>query len=378
VVTGTAKWVAHPGVHVNASRTHVNRPSLLCAIGAIALGLIAVGSPAATAAPLSTTAISPAATADAGLFGSQNPTYDGVFRQSTAILGLTAVGQRVPASAVAWLLRQQCRDGSFMSYRADTTVPCPPVNFDTYTGPDTNSTSLAAMALTAVSAGQRDPSARAATRARAWLRSQQTPGGGYSWLEGLKPDATSTSMVLTALGRTTASDRQAARWLDRQVKADARCGVSFQPGGDVDPLSTTWAYVSTLPTVPPQPITGPRQPGRACTGAVSTARDTRAWIAKALIAGQGQIPSSFEPGATDWNSTALGTLGMTQRTGTTRAMRLGIAALQANVTAYVGAPGSESPTALGTLLMVAHAGKVAPRDFGGVNLISKLRGTLTR
>lgn len=340
---------------------------LLAACAAVTLVLVPAVSVQSASAAEST---------DAGLFGSQDPTYDGVLRQSTAILGLDAVGQRVPESAVTWLLTQQCDDGSFASYRADTSAPCPPVDLTSYTGPDTNSTAAAVIALEAITTGRSGPLSRAATKARAWLRSQQGSDGGYAWFAGLDSDALSTSMVLSALGRGTADDRRAARWLDAQVDVAGGCGVIFQPGGAIDPLSTTWALISTLRTLPPKPTPGARTP-RTCT-ADGSVRDSASWISEALITGKGKIASTYSPGDTDWNSTALGTLGMTQRTGTLRAMKLGIAALQDNVTAYVGPAGAESPTALGTLIMVAHAGRANPRDFGGVDLIRTLRGTLTR
>lgn len=355
-----------PGSPAEGARRPIAR-ILLAACAAVTLLLApAVGAESASAAE----------SADAGLFGSQDPTYDGVLRQSTAILGLDAAGQRVPASAVTWLLGQQCADGSFASYRADTATPCPPVDLTAYTGPDTNSTAAAVIALEAIATGRSGPLARAAAKARAWLRSQQGSDGGYAWFAGLESDALSTSMVLAALGRGTASERRAARWLDAQVDAAGGCGVRFQPGGSIDPLSTTWSLISTMRTLPPQPIRGARTP-RTCT-ADGSVRDAASWISGALISGRGEIASTYAPGETDWNSTALGTLGMTQRTGTLRAMRLGIAALQDNVTAYVGSAGAESPTALGTLLMVAHAGRANPRDFGGMDLLRTLRGTLTR
>lgn len=103
---------------------------------------------AATALSVSLLA-APAQAADTGLYGNTDPTSDGVFRQSLAILGLTASGLRPAPSAVQWLKDQQCANGAFQSYRADTSTPCAPSDPAAFTGPDTNSTALAAMALQA-------------------------------------------------------------------------------------------------------------------------------------------------------------------------------------------------------------------------------------
>src|SRR3954469_17071619 len=78
-------------------------------------------------------AVVPATTASAarstdpayiGLFGSQDPTFDGVYRQSLSIIVLDAAGANVPSAAVKWLKRQQCANGSFPSFRADVSAKC--------------------------------------------------------------------------------------------------------------------------------------------------------------------------------------------------------------------------------------------------------------
>ena len=63
-------------------------------VGGLVAGALAVGL-AISNAPLSAAAASDTR----GLFGAADPTYDGVLRQSTAIMGLAANGQRVPAPA---------------------------------------------------------------------------------------------------------------------------------------------------------------------------------------------------------------------------------------------------------------------------------------
>ena len=76
-------------------------------VGSLAAALaVSFGSSAAAAPSLPTPE-------DTGLYGSQDPTYDGAFREGLAIAGLVAVDRKVPKSAVSWLLAQQCSDGSF-------------------------------------------------------------------------------------------------------------------------------------------------------------------------------------------------------------------------------------------------------------------------
>lgn len=311
-----------------------------------------------------------------GLFGSADPTYDGVLRQSTAIAGLAAAGRAVPARSVRWLIRQQCPDGSFAAYRPDPTAACPQPDSTAFTGPDTNSTAAAIIALkVVVAASPTKARARAAmNRAREWLARQQTPGGGWEWIAGLGPDSVSTAMAVTALSSGHRVQR-ATRWLARQIDVAAGCSVRFQPTAAPDPLSTAWTFIASEGPLPYAPTKGPRNAAR-CPGDSRAILGAGAWLATALVKGQGRIPSAYDATATDWNSTALATLGMSQRHGSSAALRSGLAALRANVDAYAGTGAAANPTALGTLLMVAHATKTPPRDFGGVDLPARLMSTL--
>ena len=93
------------------------RTSLATALaGGLALASVALAVPAAQAAT----------PAQPGLYGSADPTYDGAFRQSLAILAHDAAGTDAPAAAVAWLLGQQCAAGGFQAFRPSTSVACTP------------------------------------------------------------------------------------------------------------------------------------------------------------------------------------------------------------------------------------------------------------
>ena len=88
---------------------------------------------------------------DAGLFGAQDPTYDGAFREGLALSALAAV--HIPKTdprivgAISWLTKQQCSNGLWEAYRSDASVACPPSNPNAFTGPDTNSTGFAVQGL---------------------------------------------------------------------------------------------------------------------------------------------------------------------------------------------------------------------------------------
>ena len=125
-----------------------------------------------------------------GLFGAQDPTYDGVFRQSLGLLAYTAIGQTPPADAVTWLLGQQCPDGGFEAFRALTSDPCQKSDPVAYAGEDTNATGIAAAALRAIGR------TAAADRALAWTLAAQNPDGGFPYFVGGSSDANSTAVVL--------------------------------------------------------------------------------------------------------------------------------------------------------------------------------------
>ena len=133
------------------------------------------------------TPIAVIAPTNVGLFGSQDPTYDGVYRQSLAIIGLVATGHTPNAPAVNWLLSQQCADGAFTAYRADTTKAC------TAAAEDENSTALAIQALTAL--GKPTATAIAA------LKHFQLADGGFYDNTAFGPaasDANSTGLAESA------------------------------------------------------------------------------------------------------------------------------------------------------------------------------------
>lgn len=323
---------------------------------------------------------------DAGLFGSADPTYDGVYRQSYALMGLAAAQADVPDSAIAWLIAQQCDDGSFMGYRPDTDVPCPASDPANFTGPDTNSTALALAALVIVSNGSDAESA--ARAAQDWLLRQQTTGGGFPYYAGGQPDTNSTGLALAAFGLVDGTQRikqRAAAFLRRHVygcttEPQQVGGLPYMAGSLPDALSTTQGLIGLADAF----IVRERAQRKAAPVVTCVAGDrpanataaTARWIAAQITASGGSLPDAFTPGEADWNSTALGVIGLVATRTSGRATGLAITALQANAASYISDGTADRPAALGTLLLAAVATGTDPRDFGGIDLPRRLLATL--
>lgn len=186
---------------------------------------------------------------DTGLFGSTTPTYDGAYRQGLSLWALHLAGEASDSSANTWLTRQQCANGGWLAYRADTSLACPAADPAAFQGPDTNATSLALLGLH----GQ---GVNPAVDAVAWLRSVRTANGGWSSIgdPAGDPDANSTGLVLQSLVNVTGAADPAGLGALRtfQLPCDAdpadRGGVAFQPfNGQLTPDSM--ATVQALPAL---------------------------------------------------------------------------------------------------------------------------------
>ena len=242
---------------------------------------------------------------DAGLFGSQDPTFDGAYRQGLSLMALAAVGVDNDA-AEQWLIEQQCDDGGWTAYRADTAVPCPPPSPSTFTGPDSNST---AVALSGIEAAGAEPTEDAV----AFLDSTQSSDGGWAYIPATDQpsDPNSTALVIQALiaaGIDPAADTRfdesegdpIGRLLSFQLGCEAAedAGAFFFPIAGSDPAPNVLATVQAVPaaageafpfegtqltteqpSVPcrvPGPHAEPRSPVPAApaTQGADTARDT--------------------------------------------------------------------------------------------------------
>lgn len=137
--------------------------------------------------------------ADAGLFGTGDPAYDGAFRQGLALAALKAAGvplwNRHILEASTWLIRQQCANGLWLGYRADRSVACPAADPNTFTGPDTNDTALAVQGLAAYGLFSHR------SRTLASLGAVQSADAGFPYLAapGQTSDPNSTALTIQAL-----------------------------------------------------------------------------------------------------------------------------------------------------------------------------------
>lgn len=323
---------------------------------------------------------------DRGLFGASDPTFDGVTRQSLAILGLHSAGVAVPPSALTWLLDQQCPDGSFAAFRSDPAAPCPPSDPASFTGPDTNSTSLAALALDAL--GEQ----AAADAAVGWLVDLQSPGGGWVWIPIGTPDAISTGLSLAAItaigadGRSRIS-RSATNFLRRteagcEQDPSARFGMPFQQGLAPDTFSSSQSLLGLSGAFPVRQRTQrkavPRPTCNSSDQVAEPAEGVARWLARSLNANDGALPNTYDPTSIDWNSTALTILGLVALRSAGIATDKAVAALQDNIEDYIGSDSGDRPAALGTSILVATATGTDPSDFGGADLTARLLASLQR
>jgi hypothetical protein len=145
---------------------------------------------------------------DAGFFGASAAgaaAFDGTLRQSLALLGLVAAKVTPDADSIAWLKNQQCPDGGWQAYRADTTKACDATDLANFAGEDSNSTAFAVEALAALNTTP-------ANDALAFLKSLQTTDGGFGVFKGSTTDANSTGLALQAIAARGES-ATAGRWV---------------------------------------------------------------------------------------------------------------------------------------------------------------------
>jgi hypothetical protein len=374
------------------------RRSALALTLSLSLALASAAALAATASPAS--AQSPTWPGDEqGLFGESDPTADGVWRQSLALLGLNAAGLDPADATIGWLQGQQCGDGSFLSYRADIGQPCTDV-----TAADTNATALAVQALAGLGEAP-----GAVDKALTWLRDVQNEDGGWSFSPGGASDANSTAVVIGAFAaagedpaevtRDGASpyDALTALQLDCEVAEEEQRGAfAWQPDAETGELfandaatvdAVLAAYGSGLLVDPDQaaatePVTPP-----SCDGTDEEATDTDSGTDADAAAQAGAAGAAYLAGVleendqhvvmltqdgeeqADYGSTADAVLALVAA-GDAEAAQGPLGWLEENHTSWTGY--ADSPAVLGTLVLAAHAGGASPEDFGGTDLVAAL------
>ncbi|NXY99683.1 terpene cyclase/mutase family protein [Streptomyces sp. BR123] len=351
--------------------------------------LCAGAAPAAFATPSAPFAPSPAASTPpvipSGLYGKNDPAYDGVWRQSVALLAQHTVGVKPAKEAVAWLAGQQCANGGFASFRADASAPC-----DATTMYDTNATAMAVQALKTL--GGQDAAVKKSVD---WLKSVQNEDGGWAFVPGSPSDANSTAVVISAL---TVAGEKPAEVKSKAGKSAYEGLLAFQLGCTAQPPSDGGAFAY-------QPADGKLLPNADATAAATlaalgkgavvapAAKDTPAGPAgctsaagpeAAAQAAAGHLAESLKKGGDHLMAVTPGSDQPTPDTGNTVDAVIALAAAghkQSAAGALEWLKGNSaqwakgSPAALGTLVLAAHATGTDPKAFGGTDLVSALNAT---
>ncbi|MER5971299.1 prenyltransferase/squalene oxidase repeat-containing protein [Streptomyces sp. NPDC002055] len=372
------------------------------ALTAVSAALCVTAAPAAFAAD----SPKPAAPAKlpAGLYGTKDPKFDAVWRQSVALIAQDTVKVTPAPEAVDWLAGQQCASGGFAEFRADAGKEC-----DKKTPVDSNATGLAVQALAAVG-GHGDAVKKAAN----WLKSVQNEDGGWSYLPGGPSDANSTSLVIGALvaagekpedvtagkkpgeksGKKsgTAGKSPYDALLTFQLGCDDKKGergaFAFQPDkkGKLAPNADATAAAALAGLGKGLVVAAPAKAAEKAEPldcGSSDAQDTRepdeaagagaAYLAETLRKSDGHL-STLAPGADkptpDFANTADAVTALAAG-GHQDAARASLTWLEHHAKAW----SKDNPAGLGALVLAAHATGADPRDFGGQDLVRQLNAT---
>ncbi|MER6450864.1 prenyltransferase/squalene oxidase repeat-containing protein [Streptomyces venezuelae] len=363
-------------MNVRRSAAALAASAVLC-VGAAPAALADTAPPASPSAP--------PAVPD-GLYGKNDPTYDGVWRQSFALLAQDTVGVKPSVKAMSWLVGQQCQNGGFASFRANPAVAC-----DANTMYDTNATAAAVQALQAL--GGHDAAVKKSVD---WLKSVQNEDGGWSYVPGSPSDADSTGVVISAL---SVAGEKAAEVRSKAGKSAYDGLLTFQLGCAAEPAADRGAFAY-------QPADGKLVANASSTAAaalaglgkgaavVPSAENTPA-APLACPAANAADPAAAAQGAAGYLAEALkkdghlmavtpGADQPTPDTGNTVDAVLALAAAghkesAAGALKWLEANSAEwakgSPAALGTLVLAAHATGSDPKSFGGTDLVAALNAT---
>jgi hypothetical protein len=314
-----------------------------------------------------------------GLYGTGDPTYDGVWRQSLALLAQVEQGGVQAPKAVDWLAGQQCANGAFAAFRAEPDKPC-----DAKTMVDTNSTAIATQALAATDGHEDAP-----RKAAAWLESVQNKDGGWGYTPGSPSDANSTAVVLGALTAATEKSGPAApsvvKGFDALLKFALPCtgkdagAFAYQPdkkgtlAANAD--ATAAAVVGAAGKPLGQQFRTDDQASPSCEkpgDKEQAAHNGASWLAKSLA--RTKHLTSAMPGAEnqpDYGNTADAVIALAAA-GFGKEAAASAKWLEANALKWAEQNG---PAAYAQLILAAQAAGSDPRDFGGKDLVALLNAT---
>ncbi|MCK1796123.1 hypothetical protein MTQ01_08915 [Streptomyces sp. XM4193] len=372
------------------------RRSAAVLAGAALLGSAGVlGAPAA----LADESPSPKPKLPSGLYGSADPQYDGVYRQSLALLAQDAVGVVPAKKAVNWLAQQQCDGGSFTAYRPDPGEPCGSGSGED--AADTNATGAAVQALARLG-GHGKTVAASVT----WLKSVQNKDGGWGYNPGGDSDANSTALVVGALaaagekpgevvsrtGDRTPYDALRALQLGCDADAGERGAFAYMPekgelaANDAATVAAALAahgsgFASVAADRPAAAEDGDATEVAAPScgeddtyAQKDSAKAAAAYLSGALKENKGFLPS-VTPGAQDQpdhGSTALAALALAG-IGEPGAAARPLGWLEKNIKGWDGVAGN--PAALAQLVLAVHASGGDATDFADTDLVKRLNAT---
>ncbi|MGW9024972.1 prenyltransferase/squalene oxidase repeat-containing protein [Streptomyces sp. NPDC055722] len=342
-----------------------------------AAAVIGLAAPAVAAGP--SPSASPTPAIPDGLYGSADPTYDGVWRQSLTLLAQHTVGAEPASSAVGWLTGQQCANGAFGAFRPAPAKPC-----DAKLMVDTNSTGAAVQALAAL--GRHDATTG---KAVTWLKSVQNADGGWGYSPGGASDANSTAVVIGALAATGEKPQEVRKGgkspYDALLKLALPCtgdgagAFAYQPDKKGTLAANADATAAAVAGALGKGLAGdgvkPDGATLTCKNATApgqAARNGAAYLLKALA--KDQHLTQTLPGAKpqpDYGNTAdavvaLATVGQGEQAA--RPLRW----LEAHYAQWAKQSG---PAAYAQLILAANAEGFDPRDFGGQDLVQLMDAT---
>ncbi|MCY0925818.1 terpene cyclase/mutase family protein [Streptomyces sp. H27-H1] len=364
-------------MNVRRSAATLAVSAVLC-VGAAPVALADVATP------------SPAPVIPSGLFGKNDPAYDGVWRQSFALLAQHTVGVKPAQQAVDWLVGQQCADGSFPAFRPDTAKACDASAFI-----DSNATSVAVQALAAVGGH-----AETVKKTVGWLKSVQNEDGGWSNNPGGAmdggSDANSTALVIRAL---EAAGEKPAEVKSKAGKSPYEALLTFQLGCSAEPAADRGAFAfqpaggklsasadATAAVVLAGLGTGPVVSPSSSTDTPAAPLTCPATAGDPVAAAQGGAGYLADVLKKDGHLTAI-TAGADQPTPDTGNTADAVIALAAAGHKQSAAGALEwlknnsaewskgNPAGLGTLILAAHATGTDPKAFGGTDLVAALNAT---
>ncbi|WP_406727747.1 prenyltransferase/squalene oxidase repeat-containing protein [Streptomyces sp. GD-15H] len=349
---------------------------------AAVLAAVAVIGAAVPAAADSSPSPSPSRQAlPAALYGDGDPQYDGVWRQSLALLAQHTVGVEPPKSSVDWLAGQQCADGSFAPYRADAGTAC-----DAKTMVDTNQTAAAVQALAAL--GGHDA---VTGKAVDWLKSVQNKDGGWGYMAGGASDANSTSVVIGALAATGEKPAEVVKdgkspydallklALPCDSEGDGAGAFAFQPDKKGDLVANADATAAGVVGSLGAGLVVEPGKGESADAACEKADTPEQAAANGaahltgVLAEDGHLVSAL-PGSEDqpdYGNTADAVVALAAL-GATGPAAKSVAWLEKNAADWAAQSG---PAAYAQLIFAAHATGTDPRAFGGTDLVKQLTAT---